>query len=543
MDHGHEGGMLTGIWDAVKGTTLTAAHMAEMAAIIAGEAAHNAKEAASGLLETGMEKAHEAGEKIEELVSAFHIADSHAPHYNGPVKPVLEKETVPPVMDQVKEKLSEVKPIVEQLVEKTVDEVNNVVEKAKEEMSKPNEEIMQDAKDTASATVDQAAKMVQDALPVIKDTAVVAVEKGKEVYNSVMQSLSAPAPLARSRSQGTVRGLQHQQMPRSMSTSWRSSRNVEPTWNQQNLVLTMDVVSHLQRIADRTGDAVLHETARRAHSACAKGLSEAPGVHLTWVTPQQANDLVNLAICTQDHELADFARYCQSVAATSHIAVEPTPGKIQQEILKGYKELQQQGRLHTGPGYGAAFASVNRNYSAVEAESPAASPSSPADAMNNNAPLGKDEQQTQRPRAAPNMTMQQRPPVSSVPEVKPDLVLTMDVVSHIQRIADRTGNPVLHDTARKAHSAFAKGLSEAPGVHLTWITPQLASELMNLASRTSDKELVDFARYCQSVAATTQIGVEPAPGKILQEIMKGRMELQKQQQQVSQPPTIGMAAQ
>ena len=41
--------------------------------------------------------------------------------------------------------------------------------------------------------------------------------------------------------------------------------------------LTMDVVAHLQRIADRTGDEVLHETARKAHSACAKNLHEAPG--------------------------------------------------------------------------------------------------------------------------------------------------------------------------------------------------------------------------------------------------------------------------
>lgn len=39
----------------------------------------------------------------------------------------------------------------------------------------------------------------------------------------------------------------------------------------------MDVVAHLQRIADRTGDKILHETARKAHSACAKGVSDAPG--------------------------------------------------------------------------------------------------------------------------------------------------------------------------------------------------------------------------------------------------------------------------
>lgn len=43
------------------------------------------------------------------------------------------------------------------------------------------------------------------------------------------------------------------------------------------LELTMEVVAHLQRIADRTGDAVLHDTARKAHSACAKGLSDSTG--------------------------------------------------------------------------------------------------------------------------------------------------------------------------------------------------------------------------------------------------------------------------
>jgi hypothetical protein len=39
------------------------------------------------------------------------------------------------------------------------------------------------------------------------------------------------------------------------------------------------------------------------------------------------------------------------------VGLEPTPGKIQQEISKGKQELDAQGRVHTGPGYGAAFAS------------------------------------------------------------------------------------------------------------------------------------------------------------------------------------------
>lgn len=62
------------------------------------------------------------------------------------------------------------------------------------------------------------------------------------------------------------------------------------------------------------------------------------------VTPDQASELVNLAIRTQDHELANFARYCQSVAATTQLGIEPTPGKILEEIAKGRQELLQQGR-------------------------------------------------------------------------------------------------------------------------------------------------------------------------------------------------------
>jgi hypothetical protein len=53
--------------------------------------------------------------------------------------------------------------------------------------------------------------------------------------------------------------------------------------NQHVTELTMEVVAHLQRIADRTGDALLHETARKAHSACAKNLNEAPGGMLRYL--------------------------------------------------------------------------------------------------------------------------------------------------------------------------------------------------------------------------------------------------------------------
>ena len=67
-------------------------------------------------------------------------------------------------------------------------------------------------------------------------------------------------------------------------------------------------------------------------------------MYLVSISPDQASELVNLAIRTQDHELANFARYCQSVAATSQLGIEPAPGKIAEEIAKGRQELQQQGR-------------------------------------------------------------------------------------------------------------------------------------------------------------------------------------------------------
>jgi len=272
----------------------------------------------------------------------------------------------------------------------------------------------------------------------------------------------------------------------------------------------MDMVAHLQRIADRTGDKVLHDTARKAHSACAKGLSEAPGVHLVNISPDQASELVNLAIRTQDHGLANFARYCQSVAATTQLGIEPSPGKIAEEINKGRQELQQQGRSHTGPGYGAAFASISRSNSSqsLGRVSRSASP-------------------TNVPKTSSSASASVSTSPSITPAQQPDLQLTMDVVAHLQRIADRTGAALLHETARKAHSACAKNQSDAPGVHLTHVTPDQATELVNLAIRTQDPELADFARYCQSVAATTQIAVEPSPGKILEEIEKGRQELEQ----------------
>lgn len=165
------------------------------------------------------------------------------------------------------------------------------------------------------------------------------------------------------------------------------------------------------------------------------------------VTPEQATELVNLAILTQDHELADFARYCQSVAATTQIGIEPAPGKIQEELEKGKQELNKQGRMHTGPGYGAAFASVSRSLSSSSLVS---SPSS--------SNLDQ-QQQSQQPKQEGDANTSSTPAAASASGMQ----LTMDMVAHLQRIADRTGDKVLHETARKAHSACAKGLSDAPG--------------------------------------------------------------------------------
>lgn len=293
-----------------------------------------------------------------------------------------------------------------------------------------------------------------------------------------------------------------------------------------NLQLTMDMVAHLQRIADRTGDVVLHDTARKAHSACAKSLSDSPGVHLVKILPDQATELVNLAIRTQDHELANFARYCQSVAATTQIGIEPSPGKILEEISKGRQELAQVGRTHTGPGYGAAFASVSRSSSQQNLSRSTSQQTLPT---RTGSQQNITVQRSLSQQVLGSTDSQQQPQPPQPPPTAPAILqLTMEVVAHLQRIADRTGDTVLHDTARRAHSVCAKGQNEAPGVHLTFITPDQATELVNLAIRTQDHELANFARYCQSVAATTGVAVEPSPGKILQEIEKGRLELQQQ---------------
>lgn len=342
----------------------------------------------------------------------------------------------------------------------------------------------------SSEATEKIGEIYEQAKQTVSDTFAAASAKATEVFEAAKSSLNEAVAAAVPAAEAAKESLS--------AAVDKTVESVEKlkidTEQPAKFELTMDIVAHLQRIADRTGDAVLHDTARKAHSACAKGLSEAPGVHLVKVTPDQATELVNLAIMTQDHELADFARYCQSVAATSQIGIEPSPGKIQEELSKGRQALQTQGRVHTGPGYGAAFASVGR-------AAPAATQSSAA-----------------QPQAQPTTQGAN----AGTPGA---LTLTMDMVAHLQRIADRTGDAVLHETARKAHSAAAKNLSEFPGVYLVRVTPDQATELVNLAIRTQDHELANFARYCQSVAATTGIGIEPSPGKIVQEINKGRQEL------------------
>jgi len=371
---------------------------------------------------------------------------------------------------------------------------NDFVDAVKEEPTiseEPNvtAEIVSELADRASAMYDSAKKAVGDVVSGVTATASDALESAKQTIAEVPFTSDQILATANQMATLTIKNASE------AVDSVKDAVNSVKDEGNFKLELTMDVVAHLQRIADRTGDKLLHETARKAHSACAKGLSDAPGVHLVRVTPEQATELVNLAIMTQDHELADFARYCQSVAATTQIGIEPSPGKIQEELTKGRQELSQQGRVHTGPGYGAAFASIGRS-------APAASATS-----------------------APS---QSAPVTSTASAIPSDSQLTMDMVAHLQRIADRTGDKVLHDTARKAHSACAKGLSEAAGVHLVSISPDQASELVNLAIRTQDHELANFARYCQSVAATSQLGIEPSPGKIVEEINKGRQELQQQ---------------
>jgi len=408
------------------------------------------------------------------------------------------------------------------LASPTSDYVEAVMdEPVQEEPTMPSitQEIASDLASRTSAAIDSAKHAVGDAISGVTSKASDAFESAKQTLtDTTTAALNSDVLLDAQNKMAQLNINKAIDTVKEVSSQVSGVQAVKQE-SDFKLELTMDVVAHLQRIADRTGDQILHETARKAHSACAKGQSEAPGVHLVRITPEQATELVNLAIMTQDHELADFARYCQSVAATTQIGIEPSPGKIQEELAKGRQELSKQGRVHTGPGYGAAFASVGRNAPANAASSVPAQPTQPTQPAQLPA---QPEQSAQTAQTAPIAQSTTPPTPSSGAQ------LTMDMVAHLQRIADRTGDQVLHDTARKAHSACAKGLSEAPGVHLVSITPDQASELVNLAIRTQDHELANFARYCQSVAATTQLGIEPAPGKIVEEIAKGRQELQQQ---------------
>jgi flagellar hook-basal body complex protein FliE len=126
----------------------------------------------------------------------------------------------------------------------------------------------------------------------------------------------------------------------------------------------------------------------------------------------------------------------------------------------------------------------------------------------------------------------------SWPVIKPGEIpskLTIDEVTRIQKMAARTGNPILAETARKASELAQKGESEGPGVHRAIINPQEAAELLQVAVATQDKELADFARYAQSVADTTQLGLEPEPGKIQQLTEKGKEELEQMKERGEQP--------
>lgn len=510
--------VLGGLWSQLRAATEVVAHMAQDAAVAVEHAGEKIVEQTKEIAFEAEHQAEVQAEHLKDIGSDIQakaqvtLADvSHKLHDLSEV--VIEQGHV--VSEQAKEKASEI--LASDTAQIAISAGNSALEKSKSlgqhalaaghdviERTK-SEGVSAEAQVLSEKTISAGEIFIEKAAAQLAQLAEQAVEYGQKALDST----EAPpaADLATN-----LNKLKKSASSRSASAA------ADAEWNGQPLQLTMDVVSHIQRIADRTGDAVLHETARKAHSACAKGLNEAPGVHLVWITPQQANDLVNLAIRTQDHELADFARYCQSVAATTHVGVEPSPGKIQQEIAKGHQELQAQGRVHTGPGYGAAFASVNRVYNNVP--SLMRSVSAPHIALPIAAPPTTPIKATTPITASTPST----PTALSTP---PTLALNMEVVSHIQRIADRTGNAVLHETARKAHSACAKGLSDAPGVHLVWVTPAHASELMNLASRTHNDELIAFARYCQSVAATTQVGVEPEPGKIQQEILKGRQDVQK----------------
>jgi hypothetical protein len=90
--------------------------------------------------------------------------------------------------------------------------------------------------------------------------------------------------------------------------------------------------------------------------------------------------------------------------------------------------------------------------------------------------------------------------------------LRQDEVERLEKFAHKTKNPLLVQTAQKArHYYEQKGRPEGPGVHETWITQAEANELFSLAQSSGDKDLLDIARYAQSVANTSHYGLEPQP--------------------------------
>lgn len=505
-------GVLGSVWSAAEAIAETVTHAVQGTIDAAYHTAERLQHDAEAVGTVGGYVAHQVADKASSVYGKVANSTLHTTETKATSHPTVDDFFSSPTCDLMEASRPQPTPVTHTLAETTIaagevavakasdayesakatvsDAVWKTVESAKQLTSDTVSYAVETAKHAAGDAIAKGQEILESAKPAIEsaiESAKPTIESAKQVASAAIESTKPILENVKETASAVIESAKP-----ALESAKEIATNVANVSEPAKFELTMDVVAHLQRIADRTGDAILHDTARKAHSACAKGLSDAQGVSLVRITPEQATELVNLAIMTQEHGLADFARYCQSVAATTQVGIEPYPGKIQEELAKGRQVLLQQGRVHTGPGYGAAFASANRIAPPAHVNS-ALAPANPS------APL-----------TAPSSASMQ---------------LNMEMVAHLQRIADRTGDVVLHDTARKAHSACAKNLSEAPGVHLVIISPEQATELVNLAIRTQDHGLANFARYCQSVAATNQIGIEPSPGKIQQEINKGRQEL------------------
>jgi hypothetical protein len=218
-------------------------------------------------------------------------------------------------------------------------------------------------------------------------------------------------------------------------------------------------------------------------------------VHRTWVSKEEANELLRLAVSTNDPELLDFARYAQSVADTTGWAVEPEPGFIQKEIEKGKKEMHQVEEMLQHPEQRPGMVVSGVGYA----------------------------QRPQQRMMAPQWLRRIR-----------EQRFDKEQLMRINKIAERTNDQLLKETAMKAEMI---NRSELPHdeVEKHLFSKEEVAKLWDLANRTQDSEIMHFARYAQSVWDTFEIGLQ-LPGEVDKMIEKGEKQLQEQR--ATETPTF-----